>query len=154
AGRRLARGRGRVMRTAACLLALLLTAAVAPVGAATITVINNDGAGEGFNDPTVVAAVGGNNNTTLGAQRLAAFTYAANQWAAELTSTVTIKVDATIDNLTCTAGSAVLGSAGAQNGFINFTNAPYANTIYPQALANKIRGSDLDSSTSDIVAQF
>ena len=38
--------------------------------AATITVVNMDGAGEGFNDPTPVAPVGGNPGTTLGAQRL------------------------------------------------------------------------------------
>ena len=95
------------MRTPAWLLALLLTAGGAPVvGAATITVVNNDGAGEGFNDTTAAAAVGGNAGATLGAQRLNAFTYAANLWAAELTSAVTIKVDATIDNLSCNATSA------------------------------------------------
>ena len=32
--------------------------------AATITIVNNDGATEGFNDPTVVAPVGGNPGTT------------------------------------------------------------------------------------------
>lgn len=33
--------------------------------AATVVIQNNDGAGEGFNDPTVVAPVGGNPGTTL-----------------------------------------------------------------------------------------
>jgi hypothetical protein len=42
-------------------------------GAATITILNNDGAGVGFNDPTVVAPGGGNLGTTLGQQRLNAF---------------------------------------------------------------------------------
>jgi len=98
-----------MMRTA-WLLALLLTAHVMPaVQAATVVVANNDGAHEGFNDPTSVSPVGGNLGTTLGAQRLNAFTYAANLWAAELTSAVTIKVDATIDDLTCDAFSATLG---------------------------------------------
>src|SRR5678815_673903 len=113
----------------AWLLALLLTAGVVPAaGAATITVVNNDGSNEGFNDPTSVSLVGGNTGTTLGAQRLQAFTYAATLWGNELTSAVTIKVDATIDDLTCSAFSAVLGSAGTRTVHANFTNAPYTNT--------------------------
>jgi hypothetical protein len=122
--------------------------------AATITVINNDGAGEGFNDTDRRERVGGNPGTTRGAQRLNAFTYAATLWGAQLTSAVTIKVDATMDSLTCSASGAVLGSAGANTVHANFTNAPYTNTYYPQALANQIAGSDLDSADSDIVAQF
>jgi hypothetical protein len=113
-------------------------------------VINNDGAGEGFNDTTATAAVGGNPGDAR-AQRLNAFTYAANLWAAELTSAVTIKVDATIDNLSCNAQSAC-SARRAQSGYINFTNAPY-EPICPQALANKIKGSDV-SASNDIIAQF
>src|SRR5438093_8524133 len=48
------------------------------VEAATITVINNDGPGEGLNDPTPVAPVGGNTGTTRGQQRLIAFQRAAD----------------------------------------------------------------------------
>jgi hypothetical protein len=59
-------------------------------GAATITIVNGDPAGVGFNDTTVVAPVGGNTGTTLGAQRLIAFQAAADKWGATLTSTVTI----------------------------------------------------------------
>ena len=78
-------------------LAFVAALAVAPVaGAATITVLNLDAAGEGFNDPTVVGPVGGNAGTTLGAQRLAAFEYAAGIWAATLTSDVEITIDATM----------------------------------------------------------
>ena len=52
---------------------------VTPVAhATTITVVNNDGAGEGFNDPTPVALVGGNTGTNLGDQRLIAFQHAAD----------------------------------------------------------------------------
>jgi len=142
-------------RTLALLLLLALApGGVTPTGAATITVINGDGAGEGFNDATVVSPVGGNSGTTLGAQRLNAFTYAATLWGAQLTSSVTIKVDATMDVLTCSSVSAVLGSAGANTIHYNFTNAPYTNTYYPQALANKIAGTDLTSGYSDIVAYF
>ena len=54
--------------------------------AALVTVINGDGAGEGFNDPTPVTPVGGNTGTTRGAQRLLALQYAAEQWGAVLRS--------------------------------------------------------------------
>jgi hypothetical protein len=140
------------------LLRTLAVVAVLMVGvashAATIIIQNNDGAGEGFNDPTPVAAVGGNPGTTLGAQRLNAFTYAANLWAARLSSPVTILVSAQMNPLTCTPTSAVLGSAGATTVHANFVGAPVANTWYCQALANSLAGSDLDGATPDISAQF
>src|SRR5439155_20784010 len=75
--------------------------------AATITVINNDGPGEGFNDPTPVAPVGGNPGTTLGQQRLIAFQRAADIWAGLISSAVTIRVGATFDPLPCNATAAV-----------------------------------------------
>ena len=60
-------------RTTSCLvlvaLAVSLTAAPAQ-GAAVFAIINGDPAGVGFNDPTIVAPVGGNPGTTLGEQRL------------------------------------------------------------------------------------
>ena len=139
---------GRGLIAAAVLLACLGSAR-----AATVTVVNLDGAGEGFNDPTVVSAVGGNSATTRGAQRLAAFQYAADLWGAQLASTVTILVGANMDPLTCSAGSAVLGQAGATTAHANFANAPFANTLYPQALANKLAGSD-QSANRDISATF
>ena len=51
----------------------LLASVLAPTqaGATTITLVNLDGAGEGFNDPRPVAPVGGNVGTTLGAQMIA-----------------------------------------------------------------------------------
>ena len=36
------------------------------LGNATITILNNDAAGVGFNDPTPVSPVGGNGGTTIG----------------------------------------------------------------------------------------
>jgi hypothetical protein len=48
--------------------------------AATIVIVNVDGANEGFNDPTPVAPIGGNPGATIGAQRLYVFQYAANLW--------------------------------------------------------------------------
>ena len=44
-------------------------------GNATITIQNNDAAGTGFNDNTPAAPVGGNAGTTVGQQRLNAFTF-------------------------------------------------------------------------------
>jgi len=66
-----------------------------PSSATTITIVNNDGAGEGFNDPSapdLASTAGGNTGATLGAQRLIAFQFAAGLWAGELVSTVEIKV--------------------------------------------------------------
>jgi hypothetical protein len=125
-------------------------------GAATIVIINGDPAGVGFNDPTPVGPVGGNTGTTLGQQRLIAFQAAANKWGATLTSTVTITVYATFEALTCTATSAVLGSAGATEVFRDFTGAAFAATWYPFALANKLSGVNLDPAapTGQIRARF
>src|SRR5215472_11243545 len=68
-------------------------AVLAPaVEAAVMSVLNNDNPGEGFNDPTPVAPVGGNTGTTLGQQRLIAFQAAANKWGATLNSSVTIRI--------------------------------------------------------------
>ncbi len=110
--------------------------------AATVSIVNGDPAGVGFNDTTVVAPVGGNTGTTLGQQRLNVYQRAAQVWGNTLNSSVEIKVYATWEALTCTATSATLGSAGAAEFFVNFTNAPFANTLYSAALANKISGTN------------
>jgi hypothetical protein len=125
-----------------------------PAQAATFLVINNDGAGEGFNDATPAAPVGGNAGTTIGQQRLIAFQHAANIWGARLASPVTIRVQAQFNPLSCSTNSAVLGSAGFINAFRDFTGAPVAGTWYPIALANALSGSDLDPTENDINAQF
>lgn len=136
-------------------LTMLLMLAIASVSnAATITILNNDGAGEGFNDPTPAAPVGGNPGVTVGQQRLNVFQYAASIWGALLPSTVTIVVRAQFDPQTCTATSAVLGSAGALTVHRDFVGAPLANTWYCQALANRLAGVDLDAATPDINATF
>ncbi|MDB5933731.1 MAG: peptidase [Massilia sp.] len=123
--------------------------------AATIVIINGNAAGEGFNDPTPVAPVGGNTGATLGEQRLIAFQRAADVWGATLTSNVTIRVGASFEPLSCTADSAVLGSAGANDIFSDFPNAPKAATWYPGALAAKLAGADQSVPTDPhIVARF
>ncbi|HEY2018856.1 MAG TPA: hypothetical protein VGH38_35365, partial [Bryobacteraceae bacterium] len=126
----------------------------AVVKSATVTIINGDAAGVGFNEATAVAPVGGNNGTTLGQQRLNAFQAAANKWGATLASNVNIRVNAVWTALTCTTYSAVLGSAGATEVFRDFASAPVGGHWYAKALANKIAGTDLDPATVDISANF
>jgi len=142
-------------RFAAAVAAAALVAGAAIADAATITIVNKDGLNEGFNDNTVVSAVGGNTATTRGTQRLAVFNRAAQIWGALLPSTVTIKVDATMDPMApCDATSGVLGAAGSLQVFANFAGAEFQNTYYPSALANKLAGTDLNANSSDIQAQF
>jgi hypothetical protein len=136
---------------AALVLALTLAAAAS---AATITIINNDGPLEGFNDPTPAAPVGGNPGTTIGAQRLFVFNHAAGVWAGILPSAVTIQVLAQFDPLTCSATSGVLGGAAPWAYGANFPGAPLASHWYHVALANKLFGSDLDPPNPDIFIQF
>lgn len=137
-------------------LAFALLAWTPALPAATITIVNNDAVGEGFNDPTVVEPVGGNPGTTLGAQRLTLFEFAADVWGALLESSIEIQVRANFNPLTCDENGAILGSAGALNAFANFANAPVADTWFHVALANSIAGTDLDTAAAiyDISAQF
>jgi MYXO-CTERM domain-containing protein len=144
-----------VKSAAKLLVAALVAAAPAAAHAgATITIVNADGPGEGFNDATPIAPVGGNAGTTVGEQRLNLFRFAANRWGAILDSSIEIKIQANFDPLTCTATSAVLGSAGAFSVFSDFPNAPIADTWFSSALANKIAGEDLDPESPDISARF
>jgi hypothetical protein len=122
--------------------------------AATITIVNNDGPGEGFNDPTTASPVGGNDGTTIGQQRLNVFNFAANIWGAFLDSSVTVQVRSQFDPLTCTSTSAVLGSAGTTTVHRDFNGALLAGTWYSQALANKMSGTDLNPAQPDINATF
>src|SRR5579871_2623585 len=121
---------------------------------ASVTVLNGDSPGVGFNDSTPVTPVGGNSGTTLGQQRMIAFQAAANNWGSTIASSVTIRINAVWTALPCTANSAVLGSAGPTEVWHDFVNAPVTGHWYPKALANKFAGSDIDSSAVDINANF
>ncbi|MDT8999221.1 PA domain-containing protein [Paucibacter sp. APW11] len=141
------------------LLSAAALAAAAFVGqaqaAATIVINNINAAGVGFNDATPAAPIGGNSGTTLGQQRLIAFTHAANIWGATLTSSQPIVINAQFTALTCTASSATLGSAGATSVFRDFANAPKSGTWYSYALANKLSGSYLGTANAaQINARF
>lgn len=142
------------MSVRALWLASLLALAPSIATGATVQVITLDFAGEGFYDSTSASPVGGNPGTTLGAQRRAAMQYAADIWGSMLTSSQTIQLEARFDPLFCSSQSAVLGSAGARSVHRDFAGALVANTWYPQALANKLAGMDLDPGEADIGARF
>ena len=134
------------------MLVLALAPATPAHAAATITILNKNAPGVGFNDPTVVAPVGGNPGTTLGQQRLNVFQQAANVWGATLDSNVPIQILATFEPLSCNATSATLGSAGTITifsdfpGLSPFPGAEFPATWYHQALANKRSGLQLHPS--------
>jgi hypothetical protein len=124
---------------------------------ATLTIVNNDGAGEGFNSaaPQLLPAPGNDANANLGAQRLALFNAAAAIWGGFLDSSVTIEVRSQFDPLSpCTSSGGVLGAAGAIYVHGNFPNAEFTDTYYHEALANKQAGADLTLDDPDINATF
>jgi hypothetical protein len=79
-----------------------------------------------------------------------AFQFAVDIWESLLDSSVPINVNASFANL----GSGILGQAGPESFFRNFSAAPQTNTWYPVALANSLAGQDLDPAASDIGSQF
>jgi hypothetical protein len=120
---------------------LLVNVPVCAFSQATIRIVNADGLGEGFNDPTPATPVGGNPGTTVGEQRLNVFRFAANIWANTLTSGQVIRVLAFFDPMFCTEDSAELGGAAP---LVQLTNPPGGrpNTWYPIALAEKLADFD------------
>lgn len=128
--------------------------------AARVTIVNMDGAGEGFNDPTVIPAAGGNPATTVGQARLNVFQRAADTWGRLLDSDAEILIEASFDPLVpCSPLSGVLGTGGPTYVHANFTatapyGAPQADTVYVHALANAIHGSDLNAAVSDIEIHY
>ena len=145
------------MRRPASTLAALLLAGTLP--GATLTVVNANAANAGFNDPTPATPVGGNTGTTLGAQRLIAFQYAADLWGALLTSDVEIRIQASFVALDCTADSGTLGSTSSIQVVEDFPGAEFPSTWYPAALANRRAGHDLfpgdpNTGSDDIRSKF
>ena len=139
------------------LLCAMASALSMQASAATIVIQNNDDAGEGFNDPTDSATIptqkGNNPGATLGAMRLNVFEAAAMVWEGILNSNVTITVGAKFDPLTCNEFSGTLGSAGATSSWSGF-NGSEASVAYHVALAESLRGSNLNSSSVEIRATF
>ena len=128
---------------ALCAGAVLGLAAAIPAQAAQFTLVNLDPPGVGFNDPTLATPVGGNAGTTVGQQRLIAYSRALQLWGSILKSDVTITVLGSFSPLTCTATGGTLAQAGAWNIELNFPGAPKADVLYHSALANSLAGTDL-----------
>lgn len=123
--------------------------------AANIVLVIDDGAERGFNDPTPVAPIGGNDGATLGEQRRIAFSYAAAILGSRIDSRVPIRIRAFFDaGLSCGRNTATLASASAKTFTANFRGAPRANLYYPVALANALRGQRSRNTNSDIVGRF
>ena len=90
------------------------------------------------------------NYTGFTTEARVAFQYAVNIWASQISSPVTIRVDARFVDLGGRSPEGVidLGSASAR-----LKPGPN-NKWYTEALADKLAGVDLDSSRSDIRARF
>ncbi len=144
---------GPCARALAALLLLLALVSPGPAWSTTITIVNNDGFGEGFNDPTAAAPVTGNPGVTLGQQRLNVFQAAADAWEAIVDSSVEIMVLAQVDSLDCNPTSGILGGATTISVFRD-GGLPMPSTWYPGALADSLRSTDLDPGFADIYAQF
>lgn len=149
-----------MIRLCAGLLATLLAITLAPTpswAATKFVLINADGPGEGLNDPTARAPVGGNPGATLGAQRRYAMLFAARLLASRVHSDVPIRVRVQFNPLPCDADSAQLGGAGTIQ-LISFQDNPparaRAHVLYPAALANALAGRDLSLNHPDIGAVF
>lgn len=110
---------------------------------------------QGFDSPTPIAssAITGQ-PTTLGEERRACIEAAAAVWANHLKITVPVRVVATFSSQGGGMFNAPLGSAGPTTGYFNFSGAPQLGTIYPKALANQLRGMELDGTKYDIEADF
>ncbi|WP_323374187.1 PA domain-containing protein [Frateuria hangzhouensis] len=136
------------------------------VQAADITIVNQDvGTGQGLDDHTPVAPVGGNPGTTRGEQALIVFQFAADLWGAVLHSDVPIINTVTFQPLSCNATSGVLGSSGTNyifsfNAGDTLPQGALADTWYHSALADALAGTDLGvenelpPNTPDIVSRF
>lgn len=124
------------------------------VGGSTITVLYSDAPGSGFFDNTPSQPTGGNPGTTVGEQRRLAFEYALSIWESALSSNVDIIIEASMENLSCSATGGVLGSAGPKQVMRDFPGAALTNTWYPSALANALAGTDLAVGSADVAARF
>lgn len=151
-----------MIRRSLLFTALAAAGLFATVGtqAAEIKIVNQDvGTGQGLDDPTPAAPVGGNPGTTVGKQALNVYQFAADIWGAVLQSDVTIVNNATFEPLSCDATSGVLGSSGTTYIFYfddTSTLPPGAvrNTWYHSALFDALTHEDGVPGEADIQSQF
>lgn len=140
----------RFLRHGAIVVAAMLSIDARPAHAVLFTFVNGDGAGEGFNDPT------------LGAQRQNAFQVALNIWGNILApsySGETITVFAQFSNLGGSGGGALLGQAFSPNIIYDDGTDPnfVGNSWYAAGLGNHLAGTDLFNAGAgeyEIAAEF
>lgn len=142
------------MRTIAIPLLTFALFATPAIAQATFRIVTTDHAGEGLKDPAPREPVGGNGGTTLGEQRRIAIEHAAGIWGSIIDSPIEIILHVVFDETSCSATSAILGSASAGSVYNRFPNAPVENTWYVAALASRLSGLDLDEGTPAITALF
>ncbi len=131
-------------------MAVTLIVGSGSASAANFVIVNNDGAGEGLNDPTPVSPVGGNSGTTLGEQRLNVLQAAGDVWAALIESSVDIKVNAEFNSIDC----GILGSTGPGPTIKDFPGAPVAGTWFHSPIADAIVGVDQAPGFGDFNIQY
>lgn len=136
------------------LLALPLAAPGIAEAASTILLINEDGPGEGLNDPTAITPAGANPGQTLGEARRIAIEFAAAIWAEQLDSEVPIYLAMDFRSLGGSATMATLGRGGAGAVYRDFAGAPRPATWYVSALADRLAGVDLGGETPDVRVIF
>ena len=141
------------MKGARLATAALLFGAVS-ASAAEIKIVNNNRPNEGFNDTKAATPVGGNTGRTIGEQRLKVFEEGARIWGGLLPSNLTVNVIASFEALPCSSNGATLGAAGTTSIHADFPGAPIPGIWYPQALANKLAGTDQEARTHEISARF
>jgi hypothetical protein len=127
--------------------------------AATVILVNADAAGQGLNDPTPATPEGGNTGTTLGQQRLIALQHAADVWAAQLESSVPIRIRVQFPTagFACESepfGFVYLGYSGPTAYYTGNPPFPPEPTVYPVALRNALVGTVTNPAQSEIAAQF
>jgi hypothetical protein len=138
-------------------IALFVLSAPSSVHAyATFIIDNIDPPGVGFNDPTAVQPLGGNDGTTLGEQRMIAVQYAADIYGELLDSEVPIVVEASFADLPCTDPDMTQMGEGAAVGVVTNPSDSGADPqlYYPSALADSLQGEDVFPGDPDIQAAF
>ena len=130
---------------------LVIGLSAGALSATNFVIINGDVAGEGLNDPTPVAPVGGNTGTTLGEQRMIVLQAVADVWAARIISSVDIRILARFNAM---GNCNVLGSTGPGDAFMNFPGAPVPNVFFHGAIADSITGVDQHPAGADFYITY
>ncbi|MEQ8798376.1 MAG: JDVT-CTERM domain-containing protein [Salinisphaeraceae bacterium] len=119
-----------------------------------IRIADGDNPGEGLNDPTPRAPVGGNPGVTVGEQRRNALQFVANLLGNRIASDVPIVVEVKFSNLNCEPNNADLAAAGPRR-LVSDVPGGQPGVFYALALANAINGSRIqDEPPPDILAEF